>query len=110
MSDMPRVELLRNGRNRLVRGWAGVGDESARLSTVIFTPQEWQAVTDAVLDQYNLVTRERALRERGPIYDEVERAQATIASLERELTYASGQDDDVADPPPLAAHGTEWAS
>lgn len=91
---IPRIQRTRQGYNQLVRGVVAAGEDRERLSTVIFTNREWDAVTDAVLEQYNLLTFQRARRDRGPIYEEVERAQTQIASLERELTYASGQDDD----------------
>jgi hypothetical protein len=112
MSDLPRVVRRRSGRMSLIRRMVGFEGGGGRQSTVVFTAQEWEAVTNAVFEERGLITVEQSRRERGPIYEEVERAQNTIASLERELTYASGQDDDdeVADPPPLAAHGTEWAS
>jgi hypothetical protein len=113
MSDIPRIQRTRQGYNQLVRGVVSVGEDRARLSTVIFSNQEWDAVTDAVLEQYNLLTFQRARRDRGPIYEEVERATQTIYELEKELTYASGMGDDedeVDDPPPLAAHGSEWVS
>jgi hypothetical protein len=91
---MPRIQRTRQGYNQLVRGVVAAGEDRARLSTVIFSNREWDVITDAVLEQFNLLTFQRARRDRGPIYEEVERANKVIYDLEKELTYASGQDEE----------------
>lgn len=97
MSDYPRVVRRRSGRMSLIRRVIPFEGGGGRQSTVVFTAQEWEAVTNAVFEERGLITVEQSRRERGPIYEEVERANQTIYELEKELTYASGQGDDEGD-------------
>jgi hypothetical protein len=78
-----RVTLFRSERNPL-----------HRAVTVRFTPEEWTLVRRTVLAEYGLISEAQSRENVDRAYLEVERAQKQIADLERELTYASGQQDD----------------
>lgn len=86
----------RQGRNRVTL-FRSESNPLHRAVTVKFTPEEWTLLRRTVLSEYGLVSEAQSRENVDRAYKEVERAQQTIANLERELTYASGQGDDEGD-------------
>lgn len=122
MSLTPRVRQWEDnaGRKRftLIRGSHRVhradGFSWNRETTADFSPEEWAIIERTVLSTFGLMTERQSRENVGRAHEETERAISRIAHLERELDYAATgeepEEPEVADPPPLLAHGTEWVT
>lgn len=83
----------RAGRNRVTL-FRSESNPLHRAVTVKFTPEEWTLLRRTVLAEYGLVSEAQSRENVDRAYRETERAQQRIAELEREITYASGQQED----------------